>query len=94
MQPVTKMYFFGIFTALLHDMKPGSTEDSSEPLLSYFHRLFPLNKEKEGLVRAKFHPRLSMIPHHQIGIIPNSTHGVFLENFPAVWACVKPFLNQ
>jgi hypothetical protein len=35
-----------------------------------------------------------MIPHHQIGIIPNSTHGVFLENFPAVWACVVPFLKQ
>jgi len=35
-----------------------------------------------------------MIPHHQIGIIPNSTHGVFLENFPAVWACIVPFLKQ
>jgi pimeloyl-ACP methyl ester carboxylesterase len=35
-----------------------------------------------------------MMPHHQIGIIPNSAHGVFLENFPAVWACIVPFLNQ
>lgn len=35
-----------------------------------------------------------MIPLHQIGIIPNSTHGVFLENFPAVWACIVPFLKQ
>jgi pimeloyl-ACP methyl ester carboxylesterase len=35
-----------------------------------------------------------MIPYHQIGIIPNSTHGVFLENFNAVWACVIPFLKQ
>ncbi|MCW3094345.1 MAG: hypothetical protein JWP81_5414 [Ferruginibacter sp.] len=35
-----------------------------------------------------------MIPHHLVGIIPNSTHGVFLENFPAVWACIVPFLKQ
>lgn len=35
-----------------------------------------------------------MIPNYQVGIIPNSTHGVFLENFPAVWACVVPFLKQ
>ncbi|ULQ50944.1 alpha/beta fold hydrolase [Flavihumibacter fluvii] len=35
-----------------------------------------------------------MILHSQIGIIPNCTHGVFLENFPAVWACVVPFLKQ
>ena len=34
-----------------------------------------------------------MIPHHLIGIIPNSGHGAFLENFPAVWACVVPFLK-
>jgi pimeloyl-ACP methyl ester carboxylesterase len=34
-----------------------------------------------------------MIPHSQLGIIPNSTHGVFLENFAAVWACVAPFLK-
>jgi pimeloyl-ACP methyl ester carboxylesterase len=35
-----------------------------------------------------------MIPQSQIGIIPNTTHGVFLENFPAVWACIVPFLKQ
>jgi pimeloyl-ACP methyl ester carboxylesterase len=35
-----------------------------------------------------------MIPHSQTGIIPNTTHGVFLENFNAVWACVVPFLKQ
>ncbi len=58
MQPVTKMYFFGIFTTLLHDMKQGSTEDSSEPLLSYFKQLFPLNSEEQELVKAKFYPRL------------------------------------
>ena len=35
-----------------------------------------------------------MIPHSATGIIPNCTHPVFLENFPAVWACVVPFLQQ
>ena len=35
-----------------------------------------------------------MIPHSQVAIIPNCTHAVFLENFPAVWACVVPFLKQ
>lgn len=35
-----------------------------------------------------------MIPHSQVGIILNCTHGVFLENFPAVWTCVVPFLKQ
>lgn len=35
-----------------------------------------------------------MIPHSQIGIIPNCSHGVFLENFPAVWAPLLPFLKQ
>lgn len=34
-----------------------------------------------------------MIPHSQVGIIPNCTHGVFLENFSAVWACVVPFIK-
>ena len=36
----------------------------------------------------------NMIPQSMIGIIPNTTHGVFLENFNAVWACVKPFLSD
>jgi CRP-like cAMP-binding protein len=31
---------------------------SIEPLLSYFDRLIPLNKEEKELVIAKFHPRL------------------------------------
>lgn len=35
-----------------------------------------------------------MIKQSRIGIIPNTTHGVFLENFNAVWACVKPFLSN
>ncbi len=35
-----------------------------------------------------------MIPKHQISIIPNTTHTVFLENFPAVWASIVPFLKQ
>ena len=39
-------------------MKPDNTEASLEPLLSYFDRLIPLNKEEKELVRAKFHPRL------------------------------------
>ncbi len=34
-----------------------------------------------------------MIQHSLIGVIPNTTHGVFLENFNAVWACVVPFLK-
>jgi pimeloyl-ACP methyl ester carboxylesterase len=35
-----------------------------------------------------------MIPDSQLSIIPNGTHGVFLENFPAVWASIVPFLKQ
>ncbi|MBS1731809.1 MAG: alpha/beta hydrolase [Bacteroidetes bacterium] len=35
-----------------------------------------------------------MISSHQIGIIPNTGHGVFLENFDAVWACIIPFLKK
>lgn len=34
-----------------------------------------------------------MIAKHQICIIPNAAHGVFLENFAAVWASVAPFLK-
>lgn len=34
----------------------------------------------------------AMIPHAQLSIIPNTTHVVFLENFPAVWAAIEPFL--
>lgn len=39
-------------------MKPDSPEASIEPLLTYFDRLIPLNKEEKELVRTKFHPRL------------------------------------
>jgi pimeloyl-ACP methyl ester carboxylesterase len=35
-----------------------------------------------------------MIPNSQLGIIPNAGHGVFLENFPAVWLAMDPFLKQ
>ena len=35
-----------------------------------------------------------MIPKSQLGIIPNAGHGVFLENFPAVWFAMDPFLKQ
>ncbi|UTA67362.1 alpha/beta fold hydrolase [Emticicia sp. 21SJ11W-3] len=36
----------------------------------------------------------NMIPKCQLGIIPNTGHVVFLENFGAVWACMVPFLNN
>ncbi|TXK36950.1 alpha/beta hydrolase [Pontibacter qinzhouensis] len=35
-----------------------------------------------------------MIPHAQLSNIPNMPHPVFLVNFPAVWASMKPFLKQ
>lgn len=35
-----------------------------------------------------------MIPDSQLGIIPNAGHGVFLENFPAVWYSIVPFLEE
>lgn len=34
-----------------------------------------------------------MISNHQICIIPNGTHPVFNENFEAVWASIKPFIE-
>lgn len=34
-----------------------------------------------------------LIPRAQLGIIPNAPHPVFLVNFPAVWANIKPFLQ-
>ncbi len=34
------------------------------------------------------------IPKHQIAIIPNAGHGCFLENFPATWASIVPFLKM
>lgn len=35
-----------------------------------------------------------MIPDSQLAILPNAGHGVFLENFPAVWASMLPFLEE
>jgi len=34
-----------------------------------------------------------MLPKVQLAIIPNAPHPAFQVNFPAVWACVVPFLN-
>lgn len=36
----------------------------------------------------------NMIPSCQLSIIPNTGHVVFSENFPAVWASMKPFLKD
>jgi pimeloyl-ACP methyl ester carboxylesterase len=36
----------------------------------------------------------NMIPNSQLAIIPHAGHGVFLENFPAVWASIVPFLKN
>ncbi len=35
-----------------------------------------------------------MLPNAQLGIIPNAGHGVFLENFEAVWFSIVPFLKN
>lgn len=34
-----------------------------------------------------------MLPDSQLSIIPRTGHAVFLENFPAVWGSMKPFLD-
>lgn len=34
-----------------------------------------------------------MIPNAELSIIPNATHGAFLENFAAVWAATSSFLK-
>jgi CRP-like cAMP-binding protein len=39
-------------------MKENLSEASIEPLLNYFERLIPLNKEEKELVTQKFRPRL------------------------------------
>ncbi len=39
-------------------MKENLSEASVEPLLNYFNRLIPLNKEEKELVTQKFRPRL------------------------------------
>lgn len=48
----------------------------------------------QGNPPARVVSTAEMIPHHQVAIIPNSTHTVFLENFSSVWACIVPFLKQ
>jgi len=35
-----------------------------------------------------------MLPHAQLAIIPNAPHPAFQVNFPAVWACIVPFLKR
>ena len=39
-------------------MKEDLTQASIEPLLNYFDRLIPLNKEEKELIMEKFHSRL------------------------------------
>jgi len=39
-------------------MKENLSQASIEPLLNYFDRLIPLNKEEKGFVAEKFHSRL------------------------------------
>jgi CRP-like cAMP-binding protein len=39
-------------------MKENLSQASIEPLLNYFDRLIPLNKDEKELVTEKFHPRL------------------------------------
>jgi pimeloyl-ACP methyl ester carboxylesterase len=37
---------------------------------------------------------VKMLPKGHLSIIPFASHGVFLENFQAVWSIVKPFINH
>jgi CRP-like cAMP-binding protein len=39
-------------------MKPGQSDQSTDPLLNYFDQLIPLNMEEKELVGSKFHARL------------------------------------
>lgn len=36
---------------------------------------------------------VKMLPNSALAIIPNATHGAFSDNFPAVWACIIPFIK-
>lgn len=36
----------------------------------------------------------NMIPNSQLCIVPNTGHVVFMQNFPAVWDCLVPFLQD
>jgi pimeloyl-ACP methyl ester carboxylesterase len=35
-----------------------------------------------------------LIPNHQLAIIPNAGHPVFIANFNATWASIAPFINE
>lgn len=35
-----------------------------------------------------------MIPDARLAIIPDAPHAVFVANFPAVWASMKPFMAR
>ena len=35
-----------------------------------------------------------MLPQAQLAIIPAAGHSVFLQNFPAVWESMRPFLAE
>lgn len=35
-----------------------------------------------------------MIPDCELAIIANGAHQVFIDNFPAVWANIVPFLSK
>ena len=35
-----------------------------------------------------------MIPNCELAIIASAAHQVFIDNFPAVWANITPFLNK
>lgn len=43
---------------LMNLMKENLPQAAIEPLLNYFERLIPLNKEKKELVTQNFYPRL------------------------------------
>jgi pimeloyl-ACP methyl ester carboxylesterase len=48
----------------------------------------PLNSVQQVVNASK------MLPNSALAIIPNATHVAFTDNFPAVWACIVPFLRQ
>jgi pimeloyl-ACP methyl ester carboxylesterase len=47
----------------------------------------PFNSAQHVVNAAK------MLPNSALAIIPNATHAAFSDNFPAVWACILPFLK-
>ncbi len=48
----------------------------------------------EGNPVERVIPAARYIPKHLIAIIPNTGYGCFLENFPATWASIEPFLKK